>query len=242
MSNKYKAGDKFVIEIESCLKCKDGDLYKIKGFNALVFDNNGLKRLERVGGIVVPPVPEIDWSKVAVDTPVLVRNYPDEKWAKRHFAKYEDGTVWTWYEGKTSFTTEVDPVRWNHAKLAEEPRKIHINEGFPLSPEDKIKLDQICTKISNQDYKEDAPSGSITGNSDYTVSLTANAVSATPTIEEISTALEKTPIEEVSITLKEIAAVAKGCFNCKNVNTPKCSLCQPGTSTVGKGISYWESI
>lgn len=78
MSNKYNIGDKFIIEIESCLKCKDGDLYKIKGFNALVFDNHGLKRLERVGGIVVPPALEIDWSKAAVDTPVMVRNYTNE--------------------------------------------------------------------------------------------------------------------------------------------------------------------
>lgn len=93
MSNKYKVGDKFIIEIESCLKCKDGDLYKIKGFNALVFDNSGLKRLEKVDRIEELSALEIDWSNVAVDTPVMVRNYTNERWVKRHFAKYEDGTV-----------------------------------------------------------------------------------------------------------------------------------------------------
>lgn len=45
---KYHPGDRFVIEVESILTGEDGTpLYKIKGFNALVFDNSGLDRLER---------------------------------------------------------------------------------------------------------------------------------------------------------------------------------------------------
>ena len=32
--------------------------------------------------------PEIDWSKVKVDTPILVRNYENEEWEKRFFAKF----------------------------------------------------------------------------------------------------------------------------------------------------------
>ena len=56
--SKYKVGDKFIIEIEkiyeSSLKGIDvledmtEPLYKIKGFNSLVFDKNGLDRLEKV--------------------------------------------------------------------------------------------------------------------------------------------------------------------------------------------------
>ena len=56
--SKYKVGDKFIIEIEkiyeSSLKGIDvfedmeEPLYKIKGFNSLVFDKNGLDRLEEV--------------------------------------------------------------------------------------------------------------------------------------------------------------------------------------------------
>lgn len=41
---KYKAGDKFVIEIDRI----EGNLYGIKGFNTTVFDDNGLDRLESV--------------------------------------------------------------------------------------------------------------------------------------------------------------------------------------------------
>ena len=57
--SKYKVGDKFIIEIaevyENVLSGVDvfeavtsEPLYKIKGFNSLVFDKNGLDRLEEV--------------------------------------------------------------------------------------------------------------------------------------------------------------------------------------------------
>ena len=41
----YKPGDRFIIEIESVLKENGTTLYKIRGFNALVFDEVGLGRL-----------------------------------------------------------------------------------------------------------------------------------------------------------------------------------------------------
>ena len=63
--------------------------------------------------------PEIDWSKVKVDTPILVRNSEDEEWRKRYFAKYDKyGLVYTWKSGRTSWTEE-DLSVWNYAKLAE---------------------------------------------------------------------------------------------------------------------------
>ena len=63
--------------------------------------------------------PEVDWSKIKIDTPILVRDFEDAKWAKRHFAKYEDGKVYAWINGVTSWTTEGHGVMWNYAKLAE---------------------------------------------------------------------------------------------------------------------------
>ena len=33
--------------------------------------------------------PPVDWNKVAVDTPILVRDSEEEAWRKRYFAKYE---------------------------------------------------------------------------------------------------------------------------------------------------------
>ena len=61
---------------------------------------------------------EIDWSKVEVDTPLLVRNYINGEWSKRYFVKYEDGKVYTWINGRTSWN-ETGIYAWKYAKLAE---------------------------------------------------------------------------------------------------------------------------
>ena len=68
-----------------------------------------------------PKEPEIDWSRVEVDTPILVRNDESDKWFKRYFAKYEGGVVYTWNNGVTSWTANDDEcvTAWNFAKLAE---------------------------------------------------------------------------------------------------------------------------
>ena len=62
--------------------------------------------------------PEIDWSKLKVDTPILVRDSKDNKWLKRYFAKYEDGLVYAWLGENTSYTT-CSAAKWKYAKLAE---------------------------------------------------------------------------------------------------------------------------
>ena len=62
--------------------------------------------------------PEVDWSKVKVDTPILVRNSEYGEWKKRHFAKYENETIYAWGDGCTSWS-ECGFTRWNFAKLAE---------------------------------------------------------------------------------------------------------------------------
>lgn len=64
--------------------------------------------------------PPIDWSKVPVDTPILVRNDERDKWKKRYFAKYEFGEVHAWHDGVTSWSTETYVTHiWEFAKLAE---------------------------------------------------------------------------------------------------------------------------
>lgn len=64
---------------------------------------------------------EVDWSKVEIDTPVLVRDAEYENWLKRYFAAYKDGEVYAWVNGKTSWSTNDDKnvIPWNYAKLAE---------------------------------------------------------------------------------------------------------------------------
>ena len=62
--------------------------------------------------------PEVDWSKVEVDTPILVRQGNNGGWLERHFAKYENGDVYAWVDGQTSWTG-ADEIKWKYAKLAE---------------------------------------------------------------------------------------------------------------------------
>ena len=62
----------------------------------------------------------VDWSKVEVDTPIFVRNRIEDVWKCRYFAKYEDGKVYTWCGGRTSWSNVIsyEPVNWNYAELA----------------------------------------------------------------------------------------------------------------------------
>lgn len=63
----------------------------------------------------------IDWSKVPVDTPILVKNHDGESWEKRYFAFFKDGNIYAWMCGTTSWTADVadGATDWKYAKLAE---------------------------------------------------------------------------------------------------------------------------
>ena len=63
----------------------------------------------------------VDWSKVEVDTPIFVRMSDEEVWKYRYFAMYEDGEVYAWQLGRTSWSNVIknSPIAWKYAKLAE---------------------------------------------------------------------------------------------------------------------------
>ena len=61
-------------------------------------------KLEWLNEEYIEPEPETDWSKVEVDTPILVRSKEDESWRVRHFAKCENGQAYCWGHGHTSYT------------------------------------------------------------------------------------------------------------------------------------------
>lgn len=66
-------------------------------------------------------VPKVDWSKVKVDTPILVRDSEKHDWLRRYFSHTFDGEVYVFTNGQTSWTTEYgDTVKYIYAKLAEE--------------------------------------------------------------------------------------------------------------------------
>ena len=61
---------------------------------------------------------KINWNKIKVDTPVLVKDNNMEKWVKAHFADFVDGCVYTFPNGLTSHTYEgIMMVGWDEAKI-----------------------------------------------------------------------------------------------------------------------------
>lgn len=66
--------------------------------------------------------PPVNWSKVPVDTKILVRDSEDGWWEKRHFARYKNNIVFAWDRGCTSYSADgyYNVSTWKYAKLAEE--------------------------------------------------------------------------------------------------------------------------
>ena len=76
-----------------------------------------IEPLEAVKNVMGYEIP-VDWSKVSIDTKVLVRDNKDDEWEKKHFAKYEYGRVYCWHDGKTSYSCNTNSS-WNFSKLYE---------------------------------------------------------------------------------------------------------------------------
>lgn len=70
---------------------------------------------------------DVDWSKVQVDTKILVSE-DGKDWCRRYFAKYEGGIIYAFPDGLSSFTARYKPeyggyrrvCAWKYAKLYEE--------------------------------------------------------------------------------------------------------------------------
>lgn len=91
---------------------------KFIGITALSGVLSELKRNEYIS--IAEELGIVCWSKVAVDTPVFVRDSINEVWKCRYFAEYKDGKVYTWRDGKTSWSNVISdrPVVWGYAELA----------------------------------------------------------------------------------------------------------------------------
>jgi hypothetical protein len=65
--------------------------------------------------------PPVDWSKIPIDTPILVRDYEKKAWQRRYFAKYKNNMVYAWEAGATSWSagSPAHMTDWKYAKLAE---------------------------------------------------------------------------------------------------------------------------
>ena len=129
MTNKEKYADKIIeIAAMSKLALKDGKPVPCAemrcsecGFLSNDYTCNHKVHEWLNSEYVEPPV---DWSKVAVDTPILVRDSKGSVWRNRYFAKYENGKVCAWLGGATSWSADSgDITDWKFAKLAESEEK-----------------------------------------------------------------------------------------------------------------------
>lgn len=115
-------------------RCNDGDFvidnnnkkWKVDGeeLRGMYFGNwcilNNFYTLKLIMHLDFKKVYDIDWSKVEVDTKILVSN-DDKRWYHAHFAMFENDTIYTFDNGTTSFTYNYTGlVPWEYAKLYKE--------------------------------------------------------------------------------------------------------------------------
>lgn len=104
---------------------------------------------------------EIDWSKIPVDTEVLVRNSQDQEWECRYFAKYENGKIYTFVYGATSWSSwgigePSSVIPWDEAKLVEAPKnKVTVEELQDSYDDICLKYDGSCSHCEYKESKED---------------------------------------------------------------------------------------
>ena len=58
----------------------------------------------------------IDWFKVPINTPILVRDSEGDAWKIAHFAQCREGHIFVWEKGKTFYTTKRTEM-FSYAKL-----------------------------------------------------------------------------------------------------------------------------
>lgn len=114
------------------------------------------------------PAEDVDWSKVPVDTPVLVKDFKDSEWKKRYFAGInENGEITAFCNGNTSWSDneENSTVPWKYVKLTN-PDDLKKSEFYQEKREygDEELIDMLVTNyvekadddiyFSRKNYKE----------------------------------------------------------------------------------------
>ena len=95
----------------------------MKGTNQFgMLDEDIRKFISEQPTVDVEYVSPVDWSKVPVDTPILVRDSEKCSWKRRYFSVFRNGYVYAWKKGRTSWSAYIheDFETWKYAKLAEE--------------------------------------------------------------------------------------------------------------------------
>lgn len=72
---------------------------------------------------IEPLKPEVDWSKVPVDTLVRVRNDEDSPWVLQYFKEFDEERNYkflAWSNGRTSKTAGCKQTGWQYCELVED--------------------------------------------------------------------------------------------------------------------------
>ena len=100
---------------KDCLNCGANGRCKDKGKTVI---------LDWMNEEYIDPAERIDWSKIAIDTPILVRNDECNIWERGYFAGIGKDGIFVYPNGTTNFTQssrEDKPVVYKHARLAKLP-------------------------------------------------------------------------------------------------------------------------
>lgn len=114
------------------------------------------------------PAENVDWSKVPIDTPVLVREYETDKWIPRYFAGINgDGNVIAFENGATYWSDNGKnfTLSWECAKLAnpddlkksdfhQEKKDYTDNELIDMLVANYVEKAEDDTYFSRKNYKE----------------------------------------------------------------------------------------
>lgn len=114
------------------------------------------------------PAENVDWSKVPIDTPVLVREYETDKWIPRYFAGINgDGNVIAFENGATSWSDNGKnfTLSWECAKLAnpddlkksdfhQEKREYRDEELIDMLAANYVEKADDDAYFSQENYKE----------------------------------------------------------------------------------------
>jgi hypothetical protein len=135
---EMRDGDKGVVQKQIIASIEQGHCYQINSYDvnlihqsltedmdiAKIYTTNNL--IEVLNGNydsleLVWERDAFDWSKVEADSKILV-SMDNIKWERRHFAKYENGLIYAWHNGYTSFTAPLENYydffsAWKFAKL-----------------------------------------------------------------------------------------------------------------------------
>lgn len=103
---------------DNCTKCP---LFNAKNENNNTCEEYVSEHPEEAEILIMEWKEPINWNTVPIDAKIYVRDHIGEEWHKRHFAGYQNETIYAWNNGCTSWTYDEfrSKFGWNFAKLAE---------------------------------------------------------------------------------------------------------------------------